>query len=335
MAERAIFADPVRSHAVVQPWLASTAIMELAMWRAKVLLQFILAHLPGGERINYLLQRLAGSYSPDKVEMRVITRVRKLAQLGKTVPLAGAEVAEIGTGWDAISALVFHLSGAKVIHTYDNVAHLREEQMRAALRILESRAAEVAAEAGLDKETLLEAVRRLQQAKGLPELLDLAGIHYVAPGDATRTRLPDASVDLVYSHDVLEHVPPEVMAALAKEARRILRPGGAAMHQIATGDHYATASNGLSQVHFLKYPRWLWGLLVENRISYHNRLREKQIVAIFERSGGQARVLSHVVHDRDVEAARRMRVAKEFAGLTPEELAVSYCTLLVSYPAKA
>ena len=30
-----------------------------------------------------------------------------------------------------------------------------------------------------------------------------------------------------------------------------------------------------------------------------------------------------------------MRVAKEFAGLTPEELAVSYFTLLVSYPAKA
>ena len=34
------------------------------MWKLKILIQFILAVFPGGERVNFLLQHLAGSHAP-------------------------------------------------------------------------------------------------------------------------------------------------------------------------------------------------------------------------------------------------------------------------------
>ena len=49
---------------------------------------------------------------------------------------------------------------------------------------------------------------------------------YIAPGDAANTELPAGSVDIYFSHAVLEHVPDRVVHQLVQEARRVLKPGG-------------------------------------------------------------------------------------------------------------
>jgi SAM-dependent methyltransferase len=65
-----------------------------------------------------------------------------------------------------------------------------------------------------------EAVRRVSLR------LELAGLPYegVTRGSATAIPLPDQSVDLVFSHGVLHHVPD--IAAAQSEIARVLRPGG-------------------------------------------------------------------------------------------------------------
>ena len=48
------------------------------MWKLKILIQFILALLPGGERINFILQKLNKSYSPEKIQERILATAQQL-----------------------------------------------------------------------------------------------------------------------------------------------------------------------------------------------------------------------------------------------------------------
>ena len=83
------------------------------------------------------------------------------------------------------------------------------------------------------------------------ELLSLAGIDYHAPADARATRETSASVDLVYSNSVLEHVPRDIIRGLMVESQRILRPTGLALHNIGCNDRYAFRDRSISFVNFL------------------------------------------------------------------------------------
>lgn len=50
--------------------------------------------------------------------------------------------------------------------------------------------------------------------------------------DGLALPLADASVDIVYSQQVLEHVRDDVLAAYYREEARVLKPGGWALHQV-------------------------------------------------------------------------------------------------------
>lgn len=65
--------------------------------------------------------------------------------------------------------------------------------------------------------------KRDPQAIGV-DILDIAGVDVVSDALTFLERLPDASVDEIYSEHFLEHVPNAY--AVVSEASRVLRPGG-------------------------------------------------------------------------------------------------------------
>jgi hypothetical protein len=79
-----------------------------------VLIQFVLAHAPKGEQLNYILQMLNSSHSPAKIAERMPILAEKLGFLSKYLNLDGAVVLEIGTGWEPINALLLHYLGTTV-----------------------------------------------------------------------------------------------------------------------------------------------------------------------------------------------------------------------------
>jgi SAM-dependent methyltransferase len=299
-------------------------------WKLKVLVQFVLAHAPKGEQLNYALQLLNNSHSPAKIAEMLRTRVEKFGFLSSHLNLQDIVVLEIGTGWEPINALLLHLVGAKAIYTYDHVPHVRFEPARLTLDAMGQSLPSLSSLTSVPEAILATRLNSLKRCTDLESLFELANVTYVAPGDAATSRLPDHSIDLVYSYAVLEHVPEETIHAIALESRRVLRPGGLVYHVIGTFDHYANVDKRISKVNFLQYPEWEWKFFVKNKISYHNRLRAKEFVDIFRSHAADIRAMRDTIEPSDLAALKTIKLDRRFSGMTDEELAVSVSEVLYS-----
>lgn len=289
-------------------------------WQLKVAIQAVLARVPGGEAVNHRLQRARGRHTPEAIRSRIDEAIDFLVSINPPLDLVDKSVVEVGTGWDGLHPIVLSVLGAKRIVTFDHVRHLRGDhallvarELAAHPRLAELEALEPSARAR---------VETLARCEDLGALLAAAGIEYIAPGDATKTGLPPASVHVFYSFAVLEHVSEKVVVGLLTEAKRVLAPGGVMVSVIGTGDHYISMDPTITQVNFLRYPEWLWAPLVKNKISYHNRLREKWFLDRFAEVGARVVWKESHLDERDVAAAAGMKVNQRFRGMTPEELAV-------------
>lgn len=301
------------------------------MWKLKVLLQFILALLPGGERLNYLLQVLNKSHSPEQTVRHFTTLAEKIKLVGEHVCLEGSTVLEIGTGWDAISAILFSLMGTKICYTYDHLPHVRFKLVRQIISQIEEQIRTIHLITSVPESVLMNRLMRLKHANNLKELFKAGNIIYMAPGDAARTGLEDNSVDLIYSYAVLEHVPENIINDIIIESERILKKKGKAYFAIGLHDHYSCFDKKISKVNFLQYPEWLWAFFVKNRISYHNRLREKQFTDIFKSHGAKIEWISNKTDPSDLDVLKTMKTDTRFAGMTHKELAVHYSELILTF----
>jgi SAM-dependent methyltransferase len=297
-------------------------------WQSKVAIQFVLAHVPGGESLNNALQRWNGSFS----ETAICGRVMGLARfLSEHLDVAGKSVVEIGTGWDAINALMLYMFGARVVYSYDHVRHLRFDLAMNVVRQIRNSVHKIAEVSGIELSAIRQRIAALEGSSNLLQLLASARIEYIAPGDAAWTGLPDSSIDVVYSYAVLEHVSQDVIASITREAKRILVPGGIAFHNIGEHDHYVSFDSSISKVNFLRYPEWAWKFFVQNKISYHNRLREPHFLQIFTAHGARVEKKESFTDPSDIEAVKRMRLDSRFAGLTAEELAVTRTIVTLAF----
>jgi hypothetical protein len=276
-------------------------------------IQSVLSRTPGGERVNYQLQRASGAYTPARLRERVIDQARKIAPLLPYV--RGKTIVEIGTGWELISPLLFFLHGAERIYTVDHLHHLRFDIVRLVVAQLDA--------SGLDSNRLAS----LQACGSLDELLSVSRVCYMAPADATG--LPNASADLFYTHEVLEHVPEVGLLPIVLESKRILRPGGVAYHAIEPGDH--NVKNG-SHVNHLRYSDSLWKLIGNNRIYSHNRLSAAYFLQLFTNAGASIISVTNRVEPSDLKLLRNgFPRAERFASVDPEELAVWYLEVLLRF----
>lgn len=295
-------------------------------WQVKLLIQSVLAHAPGGERVNYRLQWLNGRYEPVRMKSRVLEQARRLSKL---IPhIQNGVIVEVGTGWELITPILFYLFGSSRIHTYDHVRHLRFEVPQIVINSLDS--TELSEISGLPERELQERIHILKKCSTLDNLLTVTQIEYFAPGDACKTGLTPHSIDLFFTYEVLEHVPEAVLDGLVAESKRILKPTGIAYHAIEPGDHYTRDD---SHINHYRYPEWFWAPMVKNNISYHNRLIASQFMKCFEKYGALISLVNNKVSEREIAALRNgFRTNSRFSSFSPEDLAVWYSEVIYSFP---
>jgi SAM-dependent methyltransferase len=302
-------------------------------WRAKGLIQKVLSHLPGGQRLNSLLQQqLGGLQSLDtnvdsKVRADWLVLVDHLLRL--QWPLEGCRYVEIGTGWYPTLPVCFYLVGGAKCSTYDLSRLLDSELTQRMLARLEAHLAAIAAKTNVSEQLLRERLAHLREAADFDEFCSRSGMEYHAPADAAATALPTGSVDVVFSNSVLEHVTKDALDALMFETRRILRPGGLAVHSVNCGDHYAYFDRTLSPINYLRYTESRWRLW-NNDLQYQNRLRPDDFLASARRAGLELVLNLQRPRAELLANFEPLHIAPEFRHYSREQL----CTTSVDFVAK-
>lgn len=148
------------------------------------------------------------------------------------------------------------------------------------------------------------------------DMLTLCGAEYITDGLPGLRRLPAASVDLVFSQAVLEHVRLVEFDETQREVRRVLRPDGVASHQVDLKDHLGGALNSLR----FTLETWESRLMSESGF-YTNRLRYSEILTSM-RKAGLAPTVTDVQRWQTLPTPRS-KLASHFQAMSDSELAVS------------
>lgn len=302
-------------------------------WRMKAVVQGVLSRVPGGTMVNDQLQRIAGgrrdggAHVDAKVEADWLVHQTILRDL--RFRIQDRVVLEIGTGWLPVFPLCYALAGARRCYTYDLNRHLHFASIRRTLVRLERHLGAIAG-ATAEAESVVKARwQRLMQAGEGEQLLAAAGIEYRAPFDACATALPDASVALVFSNSVLEHVSPRVLVPLMHESGRVLETDGLSLHSVNCGDHYAYFDRSITPIHYLRFSdrQWRWW---NNDLLYQNRLRPSDLVAAAREARMEIVLDLHVPRPDLMSRLAELPIAAEFRRYPPEDL----CSTSVTFAAR-
>jgi hypothetical protein len=302
-------------------------------WRIKGLIQKVLSVAPGGRHLNNALQFRGGVKSFEanvdtKVQADWLVLVDHMQALD--FPIQGRAFLEIGTGWYPTLPVCFHVAGAASCHSYDLTRLLDFERTRSMVARLEVHLPTIAAKLGIPESALRQRWTKLMDARAVDDFLARAGIEYRAPADATATGLPDGSVDVVFSNSVLEHVERSALDALMKETRRLLRPGGIAVHSVNCGDHYAYFDRLITQIHYLRFSEAQWRLW-NNDLQYQNRLRANDFIDSARRAGLEIVLNRQRPRAELLERFEEFPIASEFRHYSRDQL----CTTSVDFVAIA
>lgn len=225
-------------------------------WHTKARIMKICAALPLGVQLYKLIQKAFGRLKANPMS-RIPTQVeiaRWLLEMGKQIE--GKTFFEVGTGHCPTVPIGFFLAGAGDIITVDLHKRMEIGILRKSLECMAENREKlwsyydrITEKAVFDKRMDL-----INSLKDMPEkFMSEANIQYLAPADAADTNLPDASVDYHISTTVFEHIPRQDIERILKEAKRILKKDGTAIHFIDLSDHFSHQDISISSINFLKF----------------------------------------------------------------------------------
>jgi len=255
-------------------------------------------------------------------------------------------ILEMGPGYSLASGLLGYLFGAKRVCLVDvgKYAAMEDEFARRLIDRLESLlktteenppAADLSPAGSHLKEILAggttsaKAIR--QRITTLKAKADIAGflfenvIDYRFEGLQSLRRLPDASIQMVFSQAVLEHVARSEFSQVLSELYRIVEAGGVGSHVIDFKDHLGASLNSLR----FSERFWETGLVYRSGF-YTNRYRKSQAIEMFESAGWQVSVVSE--KRWDCLPLSRSRLHEHFQKLPEDDLLCGSLTLLATKP---
>ena len=297
-------------------------------WRIKGLIQKTLALVPAGDKLHYQLQRQLGGLRNFDRELDIkvddwAIMTTHLRNFG--LDLEGARLMEIGTGWYPTFPLACHLAGASTVSTFDLQRHLRTDLTTLCIAALERHLEPIAVTSGASLTEVQARWRTLRDnwhRTGDLVTASQGGIQYHAPADASQTGLPAGSIDLVFSNSVLEHVTPEVIAPIYREAHRLLSDDGLMFHSVNCGDHYAYVDSRINQLHYLRYSDAQWRFW-NNDFLYQNRLRAHHFVDVASDFDFEILLNTASASPLRMQQLEQIPLAAEFTSIDPDKLCIT------------
>ncbi|HEX5058887.1 MAG TPA: methyltransferase domain-containing protein [Kofleriaceae bacterium] len=306
-------------------------------WRVKGAIQKALGYVPGGDRLHYMLQRYAGGMRDfgRECDIKVDDWRLMMGHLrAAQIPVEGATLVEIGTGWYPTFPFCLYLAGVAKVFTFDLHRLIKSDMVYLLADRLAAHVALVAREARRSEdEVKAEQVALVTAMTNGASLTFATGgvIDYRAPADASETSLLSETVDVVFSNSVLEHVPRPVIEACFTEAMRILRPGGVMFHSVNCGDHYAYSDRTIDQLHYLQYSEADWAKW-NNEFLYQNRLRAIEFIDMARHAGFTIEIDTSRASPQRLAQLDQITVDPVFAHYTRDQLAITSVDFIARKP---
>jgi SAM-dependent methyltransferase len=269
-------------------------------WYAKIAAKLVLARLP----VDYRRWKKLGLFEHGHMEDPSYGEGVFLRHFDRSglVGRQGFAFLEIGPGDSLFSALLGRAHGAGEVWLVDvgDFAARDPAAYRGMARHLAAKGLPVPPDAAL---------------ASVEGMLDACRARYLVEGLASLRQIPSASLDLIWSQAVLEHIRRRDFDALLDECRRLLRPGAVMSHRIDLQDHLAHALNNL------RFSERAWEAEWMARSGFYtNRLRFGDLIERFRRAGF---VVEHVEPTRWAALPTpRRRLAAPFRDLPDEDLLV-------------
>lgn len=156
----------------------------------------------------------------------------------------------------------------------------------------------------------------ISECRSLEQLLATCGARYYTEGLASLAAIEEGSIDLIYSHAVLEHIRRDEFLPTQRACARLLRPGGLCSHQVDLSDHLGGGLNNL------RFPGRIWESSFFVRSGFYtNRIQFDAMLGMFERAGFSVKVGK--VNRWAELPIRRDQLAAEFRSIPDSVLDVS------------
>jgi SAM-dependent methyltransferase len=262
-------------------------------WKLKAALQQAVSLLPSGAsfELYYRMQRACGTLR----DVNPIEGFENGVRLLVAAEAAGGSVRdktvlEVGTGRRLNVPITLWLCGAAKTITVDLNRYLKPWLILEDLEFLRQNPAAVDTVFGVrarSDEFQRRLALLLRRDLDVTALCELAGIRYIAPHDAARLPLANATIDWHVSNNVLEHIAPDVLRDILVEGRRVVRQDGLLIHRVDFSDHFSEVDARITTVNFLRYSERQWRRYAGNRYNYHNRLRIDELESIVHGAGLQ------------------------------------------------
>jgi SAM-dependent methyltransferase len=294
------------------------------MWQIKCAKDSVKAVLPFQRQLRRWKDSILGyKREPGKDRNTIRDGMLLIEWIGN---ISGANVLEIGSGWQPMVPILFSLAGAKVYLT-DMYPLMRTETFQAALDAIRENRDEIIARLKISPDAFDRAARACADDEMEQRLQELRLV-YLAPCDCRHLTLETGSVDIVMSRAVLEHIPPAVIEDIFQESHRLLRAGGIMLHLVDHSDHWSHRDQRINAVNFLRYPDWLFGLTCINPQDYQNRLRHTEYRKLLESTGFAVKSEERTVDPKCLASLSSMPIAERFRHFEAEDLATVNSILL-------
>lgn len=227
--------------------------------------------------------------------------------------VADKVVVEIGPGSNLGLALCLIANGASKVYCVDKY-HSLSPNLGSFYQDLVEKIVKLMSGVMVDSETMRGHLDEAVSFQANQAIFNPEKLAYICPCDAAGLPLDDATIDLLLSHAVLEHV--SNLRGVISENARVLKPGGYVSHQVDFRDH----RNFDTPFDFLRYSSTLWKL-VNIGGGHLNRVRPFEYLCRFSEAGFelldcQAQVVEHIPQ------GAKEKFNKEFRKLTDDEISV-------------
>jgi len=214
-------------------------------------------------------------------------RIKRMLRLQKkhNIVRSGDRILELGTGWlhwEALTLRLFYDIEGVLFDVWDN------RQLGGLKNYLRQLGQMLNGDFGLSAGELKRAqslIDKILRIDSFDELYQLLGFEYVVESSGSLRQFRDDSFQLVVSGGVLEHVKREGLPLLIAETRRVLKPGGWAVHSIDTADHLEHYDRTVSPKLYLSFSEKTWKRLCENEVQYINRMQRGEWLGLFDANG--------------------------------------------------